>query len=136
MGLAIRKKVLIFNLRPIYIDTENTIALYPANPHTMAKGYSVFEITNTKNGRKHFMVSSSYTEENILSGIRTYANSKSVGGGAKELAQDIKGAGKDYDEHFTVKAMGSGMSKESAERRRAQLVTKAGEVYNQEIEVS
>ena len=102
----------------------------------MAKGYSVFEITNTKNGRKHFMVSSTYTEENILSGIRTYVNSKSVGGGAKELAKDIKGAGKDYDEHFTVKAMGKGMSKESAEKRRASLVTKAGEVYNQEIEVS
>ena len=82
------------------------------------------------------MVSSSYTEENILSGIRTYVNSKSVGGGAKELAKDIKGAWKDYDEHFTVKAMGKGMSREAAERRRAQLVTKAGEVYNQEIEVS
>ena len=82
------------------------------------------------------MVSSTYTEDNILSGIRTYVNSKSVGGGAKELAQDIQGAGKDYDEHFTVKAMGKGMSKESAERRRASLVTKAGEVYNQEIEVS
>lgn len=102
----------------------------------MAKGYSVFEITNTKNGRKHFMVSSRYDEQNILSGIRTYVNSKSVGGGAKELAKDIKGAGKDYDEHFTVKAMGKGMSKEAAEKRRAALVTKSGEVYNQEIEVS
>lgn len=102
----------------------------------MAKGYSVFEITNTKNGRKHFMVSSRYTEENILSGIRTYVNSKSVGGGAKELAQDIKGAGKDYSEHFTVKAMGKGMSKEAAEKRRASLVTRSGDVYNQEIEVS
>ena len=102
----------------------------------MAKGFSVFEITNTKNGRKHFMVSSTYSEDNILSGIRTYVNSKSVGGGAKELATDIKNAGKDYDEHFTVKAMGKGMSKESAEKRRASLVTKAGEVYNQEIEVS
>jgi hypothetical protein len=102
----------------------------------MAKGYSVFEILNTKNGRKHFMVSSRYDENNILSGIRTYVNSKTVGGGAKELASDIKGAGKDYDEHFTVKAMGKGMSKEAAEKRRAELVTKAGEVYNQEIEVS
>ena len=102
----------------------------------MAKGFSVFEITNTKNGKKHFMVSSSYNEDNILSGIRTYVNSKSVGGGAKELATDIKNSGKNYDEHFTVKAMGTGMSKESAERRRAELVTKAGEVYNQEIEVS
>ena len=49
----------------------------------MAKGYSVFEITNTKNGRKHFMVSSRYNEDNILSGIKTYVNSKTVGGGAK-----------------------------------------------------
>lgn len=100
------------------------------------KGYSVFEITNTKNGRKHFMVSSRYNEDNILSGIKTYVNSKTVGGGAKALAQDIDNSGKDYDEHFTVKAQGSGMSKEAAEKRRAELVTKAGEVYNQEIEVS
>ena len=100
------------------------------------KQYSVFEITNTKNGRKHFMVSSSYTEENILSGIRTYVDSKTVGGGAKALATDIKNAGKDYDEHFTVKAVGKGMSKEAAERRRAEFVTKSGEVYNQEIEVT
>ncbi len=101
-----------------------------------AKGYSVFEITNTKNGRKHFMVSSSYNENNILSGIKTYVNSKSVGGGAKALAQDIDNSGKDYDEHFTVKTQGSGMSKDAAEKRRAELVNKAGEVYNQEIEVT
>lgn len=115
--------------------------LYARKEHTMlkeegSKGYSVFEITNTKNGRKHFMVSSSYNEDNILSGIRTYVNSKSVGGGAKALAQDIKGAGKDYDEHFTVKQQGAGMSKETAEKRRTELVNKAGEVYNQEIQVS
>ena len=101
-----------------------------------AKGYSVFEITNTKNGKKHFMVSRSYTIENILSGVRTYVDSKTVTGGAKVLAQDIKNSGKDYDKHFTVKSQGSGMSKEGAEKRRAELVTKAGEVYNQEIEVS
>lgn len=100
------------------------------------KQYSVFEITNTKNGRKHFMVSSSYTETTILSGIRTYTSSKTVGGGAKSLAQDIDNAGKDYDEHFTVKTVGKGMSKEAAEKRRAELVTKSGEVYNQEIEVT
>ena len=54
------------------------------------KTYSVFEITNRKTGRKHFMISSVYTADNILSGIRTYVNSKTVGGGAKDLAQDIK----------------------------------------------
>lgn len=100
------------------------------------KQYSVFEITNTKNGRKHYMISSVYTLENILSGIRTYQNSKTVRGGAKELAQDIKNAGKDYDEDFTVKEMGKGMSRDSAEQRRAELVNKSGEVYNQEVNVT
>lgn len=100
------------------------------------KQYSVIEITNTKNGRKHVMVTSRYTPETILSGIRTYAKSKTVGGGAKELAKDIQNSGKDYDEHFKVKEMGSGMSREAAEKRRAELVTKSGEVYNQEIGVS
>ncbi len=100
------------------------------------KTYSVFEITNDKTGRKHYMVSSVYTIENIVSGIRTYVNSKTVGGGAKALAVDIKNAGKDYDEDFKVKEVGKGMSREAAERRRAELVTKSGEVYNQEIEVS
>ena len=101
----------------------------------MAKGYLVFEITNTKNGRKHFIVSSRYNEDNILSGIKTYTKSKTVNGGAKELAQDIQASGKDYHEHFKVKQMGSGLSKEAAEKRRAELVNKSGEVYNQEIEV-
>ena len=100
------------------------------------KTYSVFEITNDKTGRKHYMVSSVYTIENIVSGIRTYVNSKTVGGGAKALATDIKNAGKDYDDDFKVKEVGKGMSREAAEKRRAELVTKSGEVYNQEIEVS
>jgi len=100
------------------------------------KTYSVFEITNNKTGRKHYMVSSVYTVNNVLSGIRTYVNSKTVGGGAKDLAQDIKNTGKDYDEDFSVKEAGKGMSREAAERRRAELVTKSGEVYNQEIGVA
>ena len=99
------------------------------------KTYSVFEITNDKTGRKHYMVSSVCTVENILSGIRTYVNSKTVRGGAKELASDIKNSGKDYDEDFKVKQVGKGMSRQAAEARRAELVTKSGEVYNQEIGV-
>ena len=101
-----------------------------------AKGYSVFEITNTKNGRKHFLVTSTYNKENVLSGIRSYIDSKSVKGGAKAMATDIANSGKDYHEHFNVKEQGTGMSKEAAEKRRAELVTKAGEVYNQEIQVT
>ena len=99
------------------------------------KTYSVFEITNTKNGKKHYMITSRYSLENILSGDRTYVNSKTVKGGAKNLAQDIKNAGEDYDEHFRVKEVGKGMSREAAEKRRADYVTKSGEVYNQEIVV-
>jgi hypothetical protein len=99
------------------------------------KVYSVFEITNTKNGKKHYMVSSTYTLENILSGVKTYTKSRTVNGGAKELAQDISNSGKDYHEHFNVKEMGSGLSKDAAEKRRAELVNKSGEVYNQEVEV-
>lgn len=101
-----------------------------------SKGYSVFEITNTKNGKKHFLVSSTYTTENVLSGIRSYIDSKSVKGGAKEIARDIANSGKDYHEHFTVKEQGTGLSKEAAEKRRSDLVEKAGKVYNQEIQVS
>ena len=100
------------------------------------KGYSVFEITNTKSGKKHFLVTSTYTKENLLSGIKSYVHSKSVKGGAKKIAQDITNSGKDYHEHFTVKEQGKGLSKEAAEKRRADLVEKAGKVYNQEIQVS
>lgn len=106
------------------------------NSKNTGKEYSVFEITNTKTGKKHYMVSSRYTEENILSGIKTYVHSKTVNGGAKELAKDIDNTGKDYHEHFKVKTMGSGLDKVAAEKRRAELVTKSGDVYNQEIEVS
>ena len=101
-----------------------------------ARGYSVFEITNTKNGRKHILVTSTYTKENVLSGVRSYIDSKSVKGGAKAIATDIAKSGKDYHEHFTVKELGKGMSKEAAEKRRTELVSKAGEVYNQEIQIS
>lgn len=97
--------------------------------------YSVFEIVNTTNGKRHYMITSRYTLENILSGIRTYVDSKTVKGGAKELAKDIKGVGEDYEKYFKVKEVGKGLSKDTAEKRRAELVTKASEVYNQEIEV-
>lgn len=100
------------------------------------KTYSVFEILNTKNGKKHYMVTSVYSLDNILSGVRTYVDSKTVGGGAKDLAQDIHNAGKNYEEHFKIKEVGKGMSREAAEKRRAEFVTKSGEVYNQEIEVA
>ena len=100
------------------------------------KTYSVFEITSKKTGRKHIMISSTLTLENILSTIRTYSKSKTVSGGAKELAQDIVDSGKGYEEDFTVKQVGKGMDREGAEKRKAELVTKSGKKYNQEISVA
>jgi hypothetical protein len=51
------------------------------------------------------------------------------------MATDIAKSGKDYHEHFTVKEHGKGMSEEAAEKRRRELVLKAGDVYNQEIQI-
>lgn len=103
------------------------------------KKFSVFEITNLKTGRKHYMLSSRFTAETILAKIKTYVDSKTVGGGAKELAQDIDKASKeaeDYSESFDVKEVGKGLSSQEAERRRTELVGKAGSAYNKEVQIS
>lgn len=97
--------------------------------------FSVFEIQNLKNGKKHYMLSSYYTLTTILSAVKSYTSSRTVKGGAETLAQDIDNAGKDYKEKFKVREMGSGLSEVDAEKLRAELVNKAGAVYNQEIDV-
>jgi hypothetical protein len=100
------------------------------------KKYSVFQITNSnpgsKNyGKKIFIVSSYMKEEDILSRIRSMQDSKTGRGGTKDLAQDIKGAGKDYKEDFSVKTIRSGLTKANAEAVKSRFVDKAGKVYNQ-----
>jgi hypothetical protein len=104
------------------------------------KKYSVFEISNTnkesKNyGRKIYVASSYMKEHDILSRIRSIQDSKTGRGGTKDLAQDIRGAGKNYHEDFKVKTIKSGLSRERAEEVKAAYIEKANKVYNQSMEV-
>lgn len=104
------------------------------------KKYSVFEISNinkeSKNyGRKIYVASSYMKEHDILSRIRSIQDSKTGRGGTKDLAQDIRGAGKNYQEDFKVKTIKSGLSRERAEEVKAAYIEKANKVYNQSMEV-
>ncbi len=105
-----------------------------------AKKYSVYEITNVKEksknyGRKIYIASSYMKEEDILSRIRSIQDSKTGRGGTKDLAQDIRSAGKDYKDSFQVKLIKSGLSRERAEEVKASYIDRASKVYNQEMEV-
>ena len=104
------------------------------------KKYTVFEITNSnkqsKNYGKKIYVASSYMKEHdILSRIRSIQDSKTGKGGTKDLAKDIRGAGKKYHEEFRVKSIKSGLSKERAEELKARYIEKSSKVYNQSMEV-
>jgi hypothetical protein len=105
-----------------------------------SKKYSVFEITNQKKksknyGKKIYVASSYMKEEDILSRIRSIQDSKTGRGGTKDLAKDIRSAGKDYKEDFKVKEIKSGLSRERAEEVKAALIDKSFKVYNQEMDV-
>ena len=104
------------------------------------KDYTVFEITNSnkesKNyGRKIYVASSYMKEHDILSRIRSIQDSKTGKGGTKDLAKDIRGAGKTYHEDFKVRTIKSGLSKERAEEVKARQIEKTSKVYNQSMEV-
>lgn len=104
------------------------------------KKYSVYEITNqqkkSKNyGKKIYIASSYMKEEDILSRIRSIQDSKTGRGGTKDLASDIRSAGKNYKEGFRVKLVKSGLTRERAEEVKASLIDRASKVYNQEMEV-
>lgn len=105
-----------------------------------SKKYSVFEITNQKKksknyGKKIYVASSYMKEEDILSRIRSIQDSKTGRGGTKDLAKDIRSAGKDYKEDFKVREIKSGLSRERAEEVKAALIDKSFKVYNQEMDV-
>ena len=106
-----------------------------------AKKYSVFEIQNTKKhsknyGRKIYVATSYMTEDDILSRIRSIQDSKTGRGGTKDLAKDIRSAGKNYHEDFKVRKIKSGLSRERAEEVKAAQIERASKVYNQEMEVT
>jgi len=105
-----------------------------------SKKYSVYEITNTKErsknyGKKIYVATSYMKEEDILSRIRSIQDSKTGRGGTKDLAQDIRSAGKGYKEDFKVKLIKSGLTRERAEEVKAAFIKKAPKVYNQEMDV-
>ena len=105
-----------------------------------SKKYSVFEITNTKKqsknyGKKIYVATSYMKEEDILSRIRSIQDSKTGRGGTKDLAQDIRSAGKDYKEDFDVKLIKSNLSRERAEEVKSNYIERAPKVYNQEMDV-
>lgn len=126
------------NSIPPYIGPNKSIM---AKTLTEAsKKYSVFEIQNVKErsknyGRKIYVASSYMTEADILSRIRSIQDSKTGRGGTKDLAQDIRSAGKDYHEAFRVRLIKSGLSRERAEEVKASFIKKAPKVYNQEMDV-
>jgi len=105
-----------------------------------SKKYSVFEITNSnrksKNyGRKIYVASSYMTEETILSRIRSIQDSRTGRGGTKDLASDIRSAGKDYSSNFQVRTLKTGLSRERAEEVKAAQIEKHNKVYNQATRV-
>lgn len=104
------------------------------------KKYSVYEIVNVKErsknyGRKIYIATSYMKEEDILSRIRSIQDSKTGRGGTKDLASDIRAAGKDYKDDFQVRLVKSGLSRERAEEVKASFIKKAPKVYNQEMDV-
>jgi len=106
-----------------------------------SKKYTVFEIQNSKKqsknyGKKIYVATSYMTEDDILSRIRSIQDSKTGRGGTKDLAQDIRSAGKNYHEDFKVRKIKSGLSRERAEEVKAAQIEKTPKVYNQEMEVT
>jgi hypothetical protein len=106
----------------------------------IGKKYTVFEITNSKRqsknyGKKIYIATSYMTEVDVLSRIRSIQDSKTGKGGTKDLAQDIRSAGKDYKDDFKVRQIKSGLSRERADEVKAALIKKAPKVYNQEMDV-
>ena len=104
------------------------------------KKYSVYEITNSKRqsknyGKKIYVATSYMTETDILSRIRSIQDSKTGRGGTKDLAKDIRAAGKEYKDDFQVRLIKGGLSRERAEEVKASFIDKAPKVYNQEMDV-
>lgn len=91
----------------------------------MPKGtYSVFKITNNKPGKRkksYYFVTGVYDDpEKVKTRIRGIASSNAVRGGAKSIASDMA-RDKNYEDHFSVKKVASGMSKKAATEFRTRL---------------
>lgn len=133
---------MLFIPRVIYprVQSDSRLMKQKAMLTEESKKYSVFEITNVKRqsknyGRKIYVATSYMKKEDILSRIRSIQDSKTGRGGTKDLAADIRSAGKEYKDDFEVRLIKSGLSRERADEVKAQLIDKAPKVYNQEMDV-
>jgi hypothetical protein len=91
--------------------------------------YNIFKITNENPGvkekKRYYFVTGVYDDpDKVLTRIRGIAKSKAVRGGAKNIASDMARDGSDYEDHFDVKLIAKGMSKEDALKMRNRLKEK------------
>ena len=102
------------------------------------KGWSIFKITNTNpkekksKKRTYYFVTSQFTEEHdVMTRVRAMLKSSTTRGGIKAIAGDMaKDA--DYEDHFAVKRIAKGLSRERAEELRNKLKGKTPKklIYN------
>ena len=89
------------------------------------KGWSVFKITNLKRkpGQKriYYFVSGQFTElDDVKTRVRAMVKSSTVRGGIKTIASDMA-KDSNYEDHFAVKRVAKGLSKERAMELRQEL---------------
>lgn len=88
--------------------------------------WSIFKVTNKSPNQKskkrsYYFVTSQYEDpEEAKTRIRAMLKSKTIRGGAKQIAGDMA-HDKDYEHHFTVKKIAKGLSRERAEEIRNRL---------------
>ena len=89
-------------------------------------------LPGAKEDKKYYMISNLETEEKVKSRIRGMLTSKTAVGGVKAIAKDMKAAGSDYKEDFSLKVMAKGLNKTSATQMRNRLSkhTPKGKLYN------
>lgn len=125
----------------IFITIKETkIMITEASFGGTGKGgkWSVFKITNSnpsqKNKKKSYYYISSIqkTPEDALTRVRAMIKSKTVRGGAKDIAKDLTKDGDDYHDNFRVKKIAKGLSRARAEELRSKLKSKSRTnlVYN------
>ena len=122
--LAPRRRLLWIQFREIFISMA------------AEDRYKVYRVVNNlpgaKEDKKYYMISNLETDEKVKSRIRGMVTSKTAAGGIKQVAKDMKAAGQDYKEDFSLKVMAKGMDKTAATQLRNRLTKKSpkGKVYN------
>jgi hypothetical protein len=98
--------------------------------------YKVYRVVNNlpgaKEDKKYYMISNLDSDEKVKSRIRGMLTSKTAVGGVKAIARDMKSAGDDYKEDFSLKVMAKGLNKTTATQLHNRLTKKSpkGKVYN------